>query len=188
VAGGSQENAVTRWFGPQFGRLHPLLQQLHRHGGTLRGTADIELGRGLAGWIGRRLARRLGIPVDRPQVALQVDIRHHDGGLHWGRRFGDRHEMLSVFTPVGVWPDGYWIERTGFLDLRLTIDVIDGGWYWRPLSARAGLFTVPLWLTPGSRAYKRIESGRYVFHVGLALPLLGTALSYGGALEAETGL
>jgi hypothetical protein len=179
------ENAVTRWFGPQFGRLHPLLQELHRRGGTLHGTVEVDFGRGVAGWVGRRLARRLGIPAQAGQVALQVDIRHENGELYWRRRFGAGGEMLSIFRPVGAWPEGYWIERTGFLELKLTVDVIEGGWYWRALGVRAGGLPVALWLVPGSRAFKRIENGKYFFGVRLVLPLLGDVLRYGGALEAR---
>ena len=179
------ENAVTRWFGPQFGRLHPLLQALHRRGGTLRGIVDIQLGRGLAGRIGRRIARRLGVPVHAPQLGLAVDIRHYDAALHWARRFGNGETMLSVFRPVGTWPHGHWTERTGMLDLKLTVDVIEGGWYWRPLGMRAGGLPLPLWLFPRSRAYKRIEDGKYLFCVQFAVPLLGNVLRYGGSLDAE---
>lgn len=49
------ENAVTRWFGEDFGRLHPLLQTLHRHDGTLRGPVILWFAHGRAGAMGRRL-------------------------------------------------------------------------------------------------------------------------------------
>jgi hypothetical protein len=179
------ENAVTRWFGLEFGRLHPLLQALHRRGGKLRGTIDVEVGRGLAGGVGRRLARRLGVPTHEPRVALEVDIRHQDGALYWGRRFGNGADMVSVFRPVGIWPHGYWTERTGFLDLRLTVDVVRGGWYWRPLSAKAAGVPLPLALFPRSQAYKRIEDGKYFFCVQFTMPLIGDVLRYGGTLDAE---
>lgn len=53
---------VRNWFGGQFDNLHPLLQKLHTGGGTLRGAVSIVYGDGLAGLIGRRLAKTLHVP------------------------------------------------------------------------------------------------------------------------------
>jgi hypothetical protein len=181
------ENAVTRWFGAHFDALHPLLQDLHRRGGTLRGSVDIRFGPGLAGWLGRRLAHNLGIPSRSAHVPFEVRITHTRDTLQWDRRFGADHWMPSTFIPIGVWPSGYWIERTGRIALRLTVDVIDGGWHWRCLGARFGRVPIPLWLLPRTRAHKCVRDGKYVFHVGLALPLFGNVLSYEGTLEAVPG-
>ncbi|MDM4771038.1 hypothetical protein [Solimonas sp. SE-A11] len=45
----SEQTVVTHWFGPAFGDLHPLRQDLHRQGGALRDEIDIRVGHGLAG-------------------------------------------------------------------------------------------------------------------------------------------
>lgn len=50
---------VKNWFGGQFNDLHPLLQQLHTDGGSLTGDIDIAYGKGLAGIIGGRLAKKM---------------------------------------------------------------------------------------------------------------------------------
>lgn len=178
------ENAVTHWFGPRFGALHPLLQAMHQHGGTLRGEVAVEKGRGLAAWIGARLLLRLGLPPGLARTPFAVRISHADGVLHWDRRFGDEHWVCSRFQPFGTWPDGYWIEHTGPVRLRLTVDVIEGGWYWRCLGVHLHGVPLPLWLFPRTTAYKRIEEGRYRFCVRFDLPLLGRVLEYSGALEA----
>lgn len=177
-------NPVVDWFGSQFGQLHPLLQDLHRHGGRLSGTVNVDVGRGLAGWIGRRIARKRGVPTDRAGCGFHVDIRHRDGALLWTRHFDGQAAVPTVFRPVGRWPDGYWEEITGKTHIHLTVDVRDGGWYWRPLGVTHNGWRVPLWLFPGPGAYKRIEDGRYVFSVTIALPLIGTVLRYHGALDA----
>jgi hypothetical protein len=178
------DTAVSHWFGPAFGRLHPLLQDLHRHGGTLRGPIAIRFGRGVAGVAGRRFARRLGIPCDGGEHVLEVTIRHDDDALHWDRRFDDGHCFASTFRPCGHWPDGGWIEATAVIALHLQVDVIDGGWHWRCIGARFGRWPVPRWLLPRSEAYKRIEAGHYRFSVSFALPLLGEIVRYGGLLDA----
>lgn len=176
------DGPVAAWFGPAFERLHPWLQQLHREGGRLGGDVHIAFGRGLAGLFGRRLARRLGIPDDAGRHVLDVDISHDHAVLHWDRRFNGKQRMASVFEPVGTWPDGYWIERTGPLALHLGVDVVDGAWCWRLRAVRAFGLPVPLWSLPRQDAGKRIVDGRYRFFVAFSLPVLGTVLSYGGDL------
>ena len=86
--------------------------------------------------------------------------------------------------PHGRWPDGYWTETTGPFALRLAVDVIDGGWHWRCIGARFRGIAVPLWLIPRTRAFKRIEDGRYRFEVAVSLPLVGDLVRYGGLLDA----
>lgn len=181
------ENVVTRWFGGQFARLHPLIQDLHRHGGRLSGEVEIETGQGLGAAVGRRLAKKLGVPLDRPRCGFEVEIRHTEQGLLWSRHFAGGNRMVSVFEPVGHWPDGHWVERTGPITLILGVEVIDGGWHWQPRAAKMGRLPVPLWLLPRSHAYKRIEDGRYRFSVSFSLPVLGVVLSYRGLLAVEAG-
>jgi len=176
----------SHWFGQRFSELHPLLQALHVNGGTLSGPVTITLGDGLAAIVGRRLGTKLGIPVDGNQHTLQVTLSHRSDGLHWDRCFDGDHWMRSLFEPVGQWPDGHWLETTGPIKLRLTVDIRDGGWYWRVLKGQIGGVTLPAWLLPNTTAFKRIEDGRYRFHVSIAMPLLGTVLSYGGLLEASS--
>jgi hypothetical protein len=180
-----RENAVTRWFGVRFSELHPLLQELHRHGGDLHGTVEIRTGTGVGGWVGRRIAAKMGIPVKRQQSEFEVHISHANDGLHWDRRFGSNCYLHSTFQPVGNSPSGYWIESTGPVRLHMTVDIVNGGWHWRCLRAYVGGLRVPLWLFPRSKAYKQIHDGQYVFSVNFSLPLLGSVLSYQGMLSAR---
>lgn len=176
---------VERWFGEGFKHLHPLLQRLHRQGGTLHGPVDLHTGTGLAGWFGARLATRLGIPTDKKQLDLFVTIHSRNDALHWNRRFGDGAYLCSTFHPCGSWPDGYWIESTGAMRLALAVETTDRGWRWRPLKAWLHGMRIPLWLLPRTTAYKRIENDHYHFYVGFSLPVLGTLLSYSGNLSAD---
>ena len=185
--------AVSRWFGATFSALHPLLQNLHLCGGSLAGSVDIHIGRGIGRFFGVALARQFSIPAI-PTVSgshpFAVTIFHAADGLHWHRRFGGHtekkeiKEVKSLFVPVGTLADGYWIETNGSVRLALTVDIVDGGWYWRCLKIWLYGVRMPLCLMPKTTAFKRVEQGRYRFFVGFSLPLFGTVLSYGGLLDA----
>jgi hypothetical protein len=179
------ENAVTKWFGEDFGRLHPLLQTLHRRDSTLRGQVTLWFAQGRAGAMGRRLARHLGIPDVAGQHHFEVAIRHDATTMSWNRCFNHSQQMPSRFRLVGHWPDGQWIERTEPLEFTLTVSVIEGGWYWNVVGVRLRGMPLPLSLMPRVTAYKRIEDGRYRFHVGIALPGFGDVFSYSGLLELD---
>jgi hypothetical protein len=178
---------VEQWFGEKFADLHPLLRNLHLRGGTLSGNVDIQMGYGPGKWLGITIARKFSIPVGSGSHLFKVKIFHAADGLHWHRCFDGQSEMQSLFVPVGTSADGWWIESNGPIRLALTVDIIDGGWYWRCLKIWVHGVRMPLWLLPKTTAFKRVEAGRYRFYVGFSLPLLGTVLSYGGLLKATVG-
>ena len=179
----SDTSAVMTWFGAGFGELHPLLQALHGRDSELSGPVDLRFGRGMAGALGRHMAHKLGMPTASGQHHLNVKIRHGAGTLEWHRCFDGTHHLRSNFIPRGHWPDGHWVEQTGALALTLTVDVIEGGWYWRVIAAHIRGIRVPLWLIPRSTGYKRIEEGAYRFHVAFSVPVLGEVVCYSGVLE-----
>ncbi len=53
---------VSNWFGEAFNNLHPMLQVVDQRGGKLNGTVHVEIPKGLSGAIGKRLAKKLGVP------------------------------------------------------------------------------------------------------------------------------
>lgn len=176
---------VATWFGPAFADLHPMIQQLHRDGGTLRGPVQIEFGSGSAGWIGRRLARRLGVPTTTGAAMLEVSIFSNADGLHWQRRFNGGTRFDSLFVPVGQYPSGHWIESSGRLRLKLQVAVRAGGWHWLQRGAWLGPLAIPNFLLGTTTAGKQIVDGQYRFCVAIALPLLGNVLSYAGSLALQ---
>jgi hypothetical protein len=143
----------------------------------------MRFGTGLAGVLGRRMARRRGMPDVAGPQPLVVDVGHDANRMRWQRRFGDGHALLSVFEPVGHFPDGHWIEDTGRIALALQVDLHGDGWDWRLVGARMRGRPLPLWLLPRFSAYKRVVDGRYRFHVGFALPGLGELMAYEGLLD-----
>ena len=173
---------VSDWFGEDFQKLHPLLQALHRHGGKLSGVVHIEVPKGLGGFVGRRLAEKLGVPTNGVEHHLEVDISHRNGYLLWERCFDGKQRMTSLFRPIGNKSDGYWLEETGPISMALTVDCPDGGWHWRCLVIRIYKMRLPMWFFPQSKAYKLIEDGKYRFYVGFSLPIIGPVLSYSGKL------
>lgn len=177
--------AVERWFGEGFSALHPQLQQLHRNGGILRGVVMVKIGKGLGGWLGARIARGFGIDPGVSRLSLQVDIRSDNDVLHWKRKFGDGPFVYSEFRPVGDWPSGHWVEKTGAIQLALKVDNASGGWRWQPFRAWFHGVRVPLVLIPRVDAHKSIQDGLYEFYVGFYLPVFGLLISYGGRLGEE---
>lgn len=145
----------------------------------------MDFGRGVGGVIGKRLARKLGLPGVGGMHNLKVDISHQDGALYWARRFDTNADMVSIFTPAGAYPHGYWIESTGNLTRHLGVRIKSGGWHWvqRKLNYRG--VALPLWLFPSTDAYKRISDGKYEFSVSFSLPVIGQLLYYRGFLTPE---
>ena len=119
---------VSNWFGAEFNNLHPLIRQLHTSGGTLSGNIELTFGRGPAGLIGRRLGRKLGLPPQPGNYPFTVDISHTDTELIWRREF-PHSTMVSSFTPVGHYPDGYWKGRTGNIEMHLGVSTENSGWH-----------------------------------------------------------
>ncbi|MDH1261969.1 DUF4166 domain-containing protein [Pseudomonas sp. GD03944] len=177
-------DVVKSWFGEQFNNLHPLLQELHVGGGQLSGDVRISFGTGMAGLIGRRLAKKMRFPGPGTHQ-LRITISHDIDGLFWKRSFNNQTPVTSLFKAVGNIESGYWLESTGPLEMKLTVDVVDGGWYWRCLSVRFLGMPVPKWLMPHTDAYKTIADDLYRFHVEFSLPIIGPLVSYEGLLELE---
>ena len=175
---------VKNWFDNEFQKLAQQLQELHIHGGKLSGDVNVSYGNGFAGIIGKRLAKKLGIP-DAGIHQLTVNISHHKNGLQWDRIFNGTKEMKSTFEPIGNINNGFWIEKTGPLNIKLTVDIKEGGWHWRCLSFSFWGIPLPAKLFPESEAYKKIENEQYRFYVGFKLWFFGELLSYGGLLNLE---
>lgn len=180
-----ESNAVTQWFGETFFDLHPQLQRLHRHGGALKGMVVLHFGKGLAGFIGKRIAVKLGVPLSPGEHELQIAIHHENGKLYWGRCFDGQHIVQSIFIPFGNYREGYWLEKTGPVTLKLTVDIIEGAWHWRVMAIRVFGLQLPMFLFPDSTAYKKVLGDCYQFHVGFSMPWTGRLFCYEGNLAFE---
>ena len=173
---------VAAWFGAAFSHLDPRLQALHDHGGVLRGPCRVQYGKGLAGIAGRILAGRLGIIDVDGNATLTVTVTGDAAGMLWSRRFNEGPAFVSHFEPVGHFPDGYWLERSGPIRLRFGVAIKDGGWHWQQQRASWLGIPLPARLMPRTIASKTAIDGAYVFSVAVHFPLLGEVLSYRGTL------
>ena len=179
------ENAVKKWFGRSFLQLDPLLQKLHQQASVLNGKINVGYPPGLAGMLGKRLGRKMGIPVNTGTEAYEftVSINHDSDNLYWDRHFAGSSKMRSSFKPFGNYPDGYWQEKKGLLKVKLQVQLRDGGWYWVQRGLSIGGVPLPTCLLPEVKANKRIEHGKYLFQVKVVYPLLGELLHYEGQLS-----
>lgn len=177
------DHLVENWFGAAFTQLAPQLQALHGQGGTLRGPCGVTYGSGLAGMVGKVLARKLGIDDGRRAAMLSVKIGSDATGLLWSRRFNDGPLFVSHFEPVGHYPDGYWLERSGRVKLRFGVSIKNGAWHWEQQRLSWLGMPLPGALMPRVIASKAVIDASYVFCVAVKFPLLGTVLSYRGALS-----
>lgn len=175
---------METWFGSRFSELDPALQALHRHGGVLRGLATIKVGNGVAGIVGGRLAKKLGVHTG--QNLLTVTIRNAEDGLHWSRKFNESKEIHSLFKPHGTINSGYWTETTGMLTLKLNVSTESSGWHWHQISTCIFGLRIPKWLCPKVSAYKQIVAGEYLFFVAIAFPMIGEVLQYTGRLNSAS--
>lgn len=176
------QNIAEEWLGNQFRELHPLLQDLHRNPSILTGQVEVSFGRGIAGVLGRRIASRLGVPITSGEHTLEVSIYSDGGVLHWVRSFNGQSRFHSEFKPVGRYPSGYWVERSGPLALLLDVRVIAGGWHWVHRSTKLFGIPLPRAFLPTTVASKSIDQGLYRFSVEVKAPVLGKLFGYSGTL------
>jgi len=174
-------NLVSNWFGEEFKQLDPKIQSLHTSGGELVGDIDLQYGTGVSGIVGRRLAKKLGLPREEGKHKLKVTIAHDDHRMQWVRTFNTTR-MVSYFYPVGNYPDGYWREVSGNIELRLSVSTDGGVWRWVQRKTLLRNIPIPLVLMPKVYAYKKVVDNQYEFSVRIYTNLLGTFLSYGGVL------
>ncbi len=172
---------VSDWFAERFRELHPKLQELHLHGGELEGEITLTFGRGVAGMLGRRLARKMRLP-ESGKHRLHVTISHDHQNLYWSRCFNSEQAVTSTFTPEGTIHSGCWVETTGPLTLRLRVSPRDGAWHWQTLGIRLFKLPVPKCWLPKTTAYKKIDNGKYRFFVAFSLPVIGELVCYQGDL------
>ncbi|WP_226642752.1 DUF4166 domain-containing protein [Microbulbifer variabilis] len=180
------KNAVLDWFGPDFGKLNPLLQKLHTQGARLNDEVDIHFGYGVVGWISRRMVRKLGAPTRAGKVPFSVEIHHSSKALIWSRTFAYTHTVTSEFHPVKTYRQGgYWVESTGPIKIQLGVSTEGGNWQWLQRSVSLFRLPIPTIFWPKVSAGKAVVNGLYQFEVKISLPVLGFIFGYSGTLNED---
>jgi len=87
---------VKTWFGEEFNSLHPLLRDLHTHGGILEGKIHISTGTGVGKYIGKAIAKKRRIQLLSTEQEFEVVVSHENNVLNWARRFGKSAVVLSA--------------------------------------------------------------------------------------------
>ncbi len=176
----------ARVLGPLVATLHPDVAALHLGAGCARasGTLDVRLGRGS---LTRLLAILLRLPHDGTAVPVALEIARHGEGERWWRRFGSDPLLTSTQRRAA---DGTLRERYGPLELRFATGTSCGGLRLDATGACVGwgraALRLPAALVPHvtARVLPAAGGGAHVA-VRIALPLVGTLLSYDGRIEKE---
>ncbi|WP_444920009.1 DUF4166 domain-containing protein [Microbulbifer sp. CnH-101-G] len=147
---------------------------------------DIRFGSGVAGWIGRRMARKLGGPAKAGKVPFSVEIHHSTKTLIWSRTFANSHTFTSEFHPVKTYQQGgYWVESTGPIKIQLGVSTEGGNWQWLQRSVSIFRLPIPTIFRPKVSAGKAIVNELYQFEVKISLPVLGFLFGYSGTLKED---
>lgn len=176
----SHKTITESWFGPSFDQLHPDLQAIHRFGGKLSGKVSLHYGKGIAGFLGKRIAKRMGVAALKSPSDFEVFIEHNQYAMTWRRIFDSTAVCESMFVPVGEFPAGYWIEKTGAVSVELGVRVEYGAWHWDCRRVLLHGVALPGFMRPVVKAHKRIEGGKYCFSVEFSHPWLGVLFGYEG--------
>lgn len=103
------------------------------------GKIGLSFGKGLAKVMGKRLAQKLGIPLQPGEHELRIEIDDQEHSLYWCRCFDQQDKVRSIFRAFGNYADVYLLEKTALIQLILTVDIIDFAWRQRSLVRVFGL-------------------------------------------------
>lgn len=167
--------------GRGFESLPAPIRQLHDVSGETiaRGRCHVRRGEHP---LSRLAGRIFGLPPAGENLPVKVRFLPQAGGERWYRRFGT-HRLASYQVPAGR--PGWMFESFG--PGRFLIELAAGR-EGLTLSLRGVQFLglpLPRALWPRVRAGERVEDGRFVFDVEIALPVAGLLIHYHGHLRPE---
>ncbi|MDJ0946115.1 MAG: DUF4166 domain-containing protein [Kiloniellales bacterium] len=167
--------------GRGFESLPEPIRQLHdvSDEAVARGRCRIRRG---AHPLSRLIGRLFGLPPAGDNLPVKVRFLPQSGGERWYRRFGT-HRLASHQVPAGR--PGWMFESFG--PGRFLIELAAGseGLTLALRGVRLLGLPLPRPLWPRIRAGERVEEGRFVFDVEIALPVAGLLIHYHGHLRPE---
>ena len=167
--------------GPAFGRLPPVVRDLHTVVDVRRwrGEAEIEAGHGR---MARLIRVVMGFPTGGKRVPVTVRMERREGSEVWERRFAGR-TLRSRLSPGG---GGVMLERFGPLSFDIALTVEGGRLTYPVVAGRCFGIPLPRMLLPVSRTAESVDAeGRAVFDVEVSLPGLGRIVHYRGWLVPD---
>lgn len=157
----------------------------HASRSTVRahGRLRIERGRTHAA---RLFARLLRLPRPSAAAETRLVVTPGDNGEQWRRTFDDRRLDTRQYEAG----DGELAERIGILEFRFRLEASEGNLLFRQLEAAfvLGSVRVPLPVAWAPRVEAREDPAgahRVRVHVRVALPAVGTVLTYDGTMDIE---
>jgi hypothetical protein len=168
--------------GNAFGRLPPLLQDLHHpgHRAEWSGRAKITNGTGV---LARLVRRVFGFPQAGADVPVTVQFATDAQGVEtWTRSFGGR--VMHSTQREGYGRNTHLLEER-FGPLRFGLALVWGEERLQLITRRWSFMGMPLprALMPTGDSYERQDGDRFCFHVEITLPLIGPVVCYDGWLR-----
>lgn len=173
------EPLYLRIMGDDFGRLPPLVRDMHQMIGDAGAEGEAEVATG--GTLAQLVARLFRLPSAGKCVALQLWMSEEEGVETWTRTFGTR-SFSSRLEQRGK----LLVERFG--PFRFAMDLVP-----EPMGLSMefrrwwiGPVPMPRFLAPRIRGKESEQDGLFRFDVEIGLPLLGRLVCYCGWLRRRT--
>jgi hypothetical protein len=148
-------------------------------GSQFVGRAVVKRGRGL---LAKIIGFFAGFPNAGSDVPVTVSISQDGEKEFWERDF-DGHTFSSEMSLGSGRLEALICERFG--PCKFGMALVTQGEYLHYVSRRWTLFGVPMpkWMMPNGEMYETVVDGKFLFHVEIALPLIGHIVTYEGWLD-----
>lgn len=168
-----------RVLGEDYARLSAVLQSFHGlpQGGCASGVLEVQHG---AGVLRRLAAQLLMLPRAGESVPLRLQIETHDGRETWVRHFSKQKiETLQ-------WQDGpFLIEQAGPIQIVFKLQADEQCLVFHARPNRIRGIPIPGCLSLRVEATARGLENCWIIEVKIALPLLGTIVTYQGEITPQ---
>jgi Domain of unknown function (DUF4166) len=164
-----------RLLGSSFQRLPPQLRRFHASaGGDARWALQVRRG---GGRLAEAVAWLLALPKPTERAQGRLHVRASGDRETWVRVFPDREVRTTQRMR-----DGRLVETHGAVSFFFDVEVDERGLRFVDRGSALLGIRLPRRLAPSLSASVRSRADGWDVEVSLALPLLGTILSYGGVV------
>lgn len=176
----------ARLMGSSWLQVAEPVRAAHPAGSTVRAHGRFRIEQGDS-YPAHLLARLLRLPRPSAGADTRLVVTPGDDGEQWRRTFDDRRLDTRQYQAG----DGELAERIGFLEFRFRLEATDGSLRFRQVEAALlfGAVRVRLpsaWAPTVEAREDPALANQVRVHVRIALPAVGTVLTYAGTMEIET--